>query len=965
MPLRALSQRHAVSRKWNVWTLMALVLVTSNFWLPLSNAASLPRRDLQRRASIANGLDLRILPIGDSITYGAPDEPYNSYRASLYDKLTNGGNKVDYVGDNASGTLADKQHEGHRGELINRISSSSAGGIYAAANLVLLHAGTNDMKEGTNVLGAPTRLKALINYIFQHSEDAVVLVAQIIPCTLNGVQARIDAFNDELPDLVDSFVKAGKKVALVAMNEALDGSGLQDKLHPTEGGYEKMAVAWYDAIKAVDEEHDDWFTEAGEAQDPPDSTEVSGCQSTPSWYNVGEIAQGAKAAYTDGDFKPAWKKIGVIAEGACPRARLHLMDLDGDGLKDYACVDASNGSVTVHRSKPDSNGGRTTYWEEYGMIATGATGRKGSGVRFADLNGDGRDDYIWVDSRNGAVSAWINQGKRNGNWLWQGLGVIASGVGATTTNVQLADINGDGRADFLIVDQDTGAVTAWLNTGADLIPDWHKLGVIATGGSASEGDTVFLGDFTGEGRADYLIVGESGKVTGLVNRLTETSLIPRWLSKITVAEGPDGVEQEEVRLADMTGDGKVDFMQVSKKTGQITLWENIGTGGKYQIGEGVFLCDLNGDGAKDYFWVDHEGKGWGYLNTGKGTDQWYGLGQTAMGVGYDREHIRMAVLTKSGRSDYIVVGPENGLTLWWQNLGEDYDYNWKERGVAATGPRNTIETKFGWTYKSKNVRFADLDGDGLDDFLYVNDQGAVVYWKNLGTDEISWGPATLVADGVGVLAQDVQFADTNGDGLLDYLVVGRVTGMTRSWHNLGFRSDGSIRWNTPLSFADGTGSAGFAVRIAEMTSDTRADFVSIDPDTGRLNLWKNRCLPSGSNDEDSDDHSNDSEPWTDRTEWEWCHLSPNTGLSPEQKTYIWGSDGAGLGVGQWLDEKLTSDGNEVDWLKEIRNAQKSVLPNDYLYRLDCTSLGSQCDYTQLPNCSEWEPGFQIPISIEG
>lgn len=112
-----------------------------------------------------------------------------------------------------------------------------------------------------------------------------------------------------------------------------------------------------------------------------------------------------------------------------------------------------------------------------------------------------------------------------------------------------------------------------------------------------------------------------------------------------------------------------------------------------------------------------------------------------------------------------------------------------------------------------------MDGDGLDDYLYVNDQGAVVYWKNLGTGSAtgapSWGLPHLVADGVGVAAQDVQFADTNGDGLLDYVVVGRVTGMTRSWHNLGFRDDMSIRWNTPLSFADGVGSRGSAIRVTE------------------------------------------------------------------------------------------------------------------------------------------------------
>lgn len=121
-----------------------------------------------------------------------------------------------------------------------------------------------------------------------------------------------------------------------------------------------------------------------------------------------------------------------------------------------------------------------------------------------------------------------------------------------------------------------------------------------------------------------------------------------------------------------------------------------------------------------------------------------------------------------------------------------------------------------------------MDGDGLDDYLYVNDQGAVVMWRNKGTDPPTWDSPSLVADGVGVAAQDVQFADTNGDGKLDYVVVGRVTGLSRSWHNLGFRQDGSrsIMWDTPRDFADGVGSRGSAVRVVEVSShpDTYCSF---------------------------------------------------------------------------------------------------------------------------------------------
>jgi hypothetical protein len=60
------------------------------------------------------------------------------------------------------------------------------------------------------------------------------------------------------------------------------------------------------------------------------------------------------------------------------------------------------------------------------------------------LNNDGRDDYIYVDPRNGAVSVWINEGEGGPDgWMWKGLGVVASQVGATSKNLQMVDLNGE------------------------------------------------------------------------------------------------------------------------------------------------------------------------------------------------------------------------------------------------------------------------------------------------------------------------------------------------------------------------------------------------------------------------------------------------------------------------------------------------------------------------------------------
>lgn len=109
----------------------------------------------------------------------------------------------------------------------------------------------------------------------------------------------------------------------------------------------------------------------------------------------------------------------------------------------------------------DSSG--TYKWTSLGTVATGVGA--GAGVVFADMDGDGKDDYVWIDV-NGAASLWLNGGMgSDGNWIWTSKGIIATGVGASREDVYLADIDGDGKADYLWVDRLSGETKMWKNGG--------------------------------------------------------------------------------------------------------------------------------------------------------------------------------------------------------------------------------------------------------------------------------------------------------------------------------------------------------------------------------------------------------------------------------------------------------------------------------------------------------------------
>lgn len=60
------------------------------------------------------------------------------------------------------------------------------------------------------------------------------------------------------------------------------------------------------------------------------------------------------------------------------------MDLDGDGLKDYACVDPKTGGVKVHINIPDADGKTSGYWKTPKTVVTPMEARDGYGVMFAE-----------------------------------------------------------------------------------------------------------------------------------------------------------------------------------------------------------------------------------------------------------------------------------------------------------------------------------------------------------------------------------------------------------------------------------------------------------------------------------------------------------------------------------------------------------------------------------------------------
>ncbi|WP_432837780.1 ricin-type beta-trefoil lectin domain protein [Dactylosporangium sp. CA-092794] len=204
------------------------------------------------RAQAAAAPPLRVLPLGDSITWGEKSSTGSGFRGDLWNSLTGAGYSLDFVGGEDSGTLPDPDNEGHRGWRIDQIAAIATERLTTyRPNVVTLHLGTNDVLQGYQFPSAPARLASLVDQILAAAPETTVLVASIVPNANSGIQAQIANYNSQIPGLVQARRNAGKHVAFVDMGNVstadLDGDGI----HPNDNGYRKMAANFAAGIQSV------------------------------------------------------------------------------------------------------------------------------------------------------------------------------------------------------------------------------------------------------------------------------------------------------------------------------------------------------------------------------------------------------------------------------------------------------------------------------------------------------------------------------------------------------------------------------------------------------------------------------------------------------------------------------------------------------------------------------------------
>jgi hypothetical protein len=402
--------------------------------------------------------------------------------------------------------------------------------------------------------------------------------------------------------------------------------------------------------------------------------------------------------------------------------------------------------------KPDllvgGHGGQGLVWYEnpnWKKHVIDASGSFGTDIEVADIDGDGRMDVVSV--RNEGLVWYRNLG--NGKWEM----TTIDNVGLH--DIEIADLDHDGRLAIVGRGQ-----TSFRNTGHTVYlyrprgGNWHRTAI-----EVPKGEGLKVADLDQDGWTDVVVNGHWLKNPG---KSKEAWKLYRFAADWT---WPDTY----IDVGDINGDGRPDIVMSPSEP----------AGGQYRLS--WFEAPRNPLGH----WAEHIVAG-----NVESSHHFVGLAD------FDRDGL-LDIATATMHQSTGPIGIEVYLN---SRLGKD----WSKRTIANTG--------------SHNMRIVDVDGDGDPDLFGANWSGPdqqVVLWVNRtpppATTHPTWRRHVIDGKRPGK-AVFVVPADIDGDGQVDIAAGG-------FWYRNPGRPDGS--WER-RSFGD---PANDLVVLADLDGDGDTDAI--------------------------------------------------------------------------------------------------------------------------------------------
>jgi hypothetical protein len=409
--------------------------------------------------------------------------------------------------------------------------------------------------------------------------------------------------------------------------------------------------------------------------------------------------------------------------------------------------------------------------------------------------------YAPISVTTGGLTAWSSKPFMP-TFIGAGSGISATNFGPVqdlpTLNgpnqTVIADIDGDGKPDLIVVDDYNNAISIYRNIGTNGILTTASFAppvVLPTTSRSYSPYGIAVADLDGDGKLD-IIVTENGNnlVSVYKNNCTPGQIATNLFGPRL--DFPTGSQPQRMAVADLDGDGKPDLIVANTGDGTISILQNISEGGtinfapKVDITTGascdaVAVGDLSGDGKPDIAAVNTDGTLSVLQNVisapGTITSNSFAP-QISLPIPSGGVDVAIVDIDGDGRPDLAVAAYLPPLFSIIQNLSSGGDLTANSFGQRIDYPLDG---------RGHTISIGDLDGDGKPDLVVDTELNSTIsIFHNESTPGILTnsslsGPIELAT---GWNAWGSSVGDLDGDGRPDIIFANTYDNNISIYQNL-------------------------------------------------------------------------------------------------------------------------------------------------------------------------------------